>query len=260
MADISKIVLDGVTYNIKDETARAKLFPVTWYLPSGIASSNVVAAYKFVGASSEDAALTNVVNSSNYKLTKINNGNEIVAFSNDFWNASTGVLLQCSQALTNSSLAALTTIKSAVFGYRYTEEINTSKSSVGTSMKKILYTNGWQGSSNYLKCAIGQNVTDTYLYKSAIEYDRGVIGGNFTSTSSYNVFLNGMNVPLTTYSVKINLSNQNTDIAIGQNGNRGSANVIPAYVTALVFYNVTLSASQHMELYNNIVALGGGLD
>ena len=38
------------------------------------------------------------------------------------------------------------------------------------------------------------------------------------------------------------------------------ATTIPAYVTALVFYNVELTASQHAELYENIKALGGGID
>ena len=42
----------------------------TWYLPNEITESNVVAAYKFVGAENENTALTNVNTNTSYLLAK----------------------------------------------------------------------------------------------------------------------------------------------------------------------------------------------
>ena len=295
MADISTISVNGTSYNIKDATARNRLVPTggtagqvlvknsatngdckwdtlnigpsdnqNWYLPTGLATSNVIAAYKFVGASSEDNALKNVVNASTCPLYN----------SGAIWNASTGfyfdnTLTKCEIRDWNQSSSECTingaslsaTIKSVVFGYRYATTPTNSQSSIGCCGKNLLYTRAWQGTTNYITYpAVGTYTEGTYLYKSAIEYKRGVLGGNFISSTSFNIYLNGMNIPLTAHSTKINLSNHDRYTVLGFQSARDSATKVPAYATAIVYYNVALTNAQHMELYHNIVALGGGLD
>ena len=294
MADISKIVLDGTTYNLKDTTARGKLglptggtagqvlvkesatdgdagwyapgsFPANpnWYRPNGITASNVIAAYKFVGASSKANALKNVVNSSTCQLYTttaewdVNTGfyfdKSLYAGIQD-WETNTS---ECT--INNSTVAP--TIKSVVFGYRYAIAPTSSQSSIGyIGYDKLFFTRVWQGTTNYINYpAIGYRDANTYLYKSAIEYDRGVLGCNYVSTTSYNVYLNGMAISLTAHSTKVNTGSYFGVNILGFQ-DRDAANKVSAYATAIAFYNVALTAEQHMELYHNIVALGGGLD
>ena len=313
MADLSKIALDGTTYNVKDTVARNKiwlptggtagqvlcktgsasgslswhnpddLFPNSyWYLPNGIYKSNVVAAYDFVGASSETDALKNVnddtFNGELYELTNTGatfvryNGfyfppasylaipdyNEFVGYDiieSTMWDGSVYTTF-------NYNGNRLTSLQSVVFGYRYATSPAASKCSVGSVVSDyMLYTRTWRGSSNYYtyptagKC----DSTSNKHYVSALEYDRGVLGCNFVSATSFDMFLNGMPLSLTQYA-GITPSNHKS-MVIGQNTQRTTENTtIPAYVTAIVFYNTVLTRAQHLELYNNIVALGGGID
>ena len=233
----------------------------TWYLPDGITESNVVAAYKFVGAENETQALTNVNTGTSYVLTK----NSVSSGYKPIWDASNGFLFKNGGWLSNANLEN-SNIQGVAFGYKYTEDINASKSSVGVSLSVILYTKAWQGSSTYIKCGAGVYSGEYSFRKAAIEYERGVLACNSKTAGSYynylisGVYLNGMPLSVTQHSAKINTNNQVSYVVIGQNPNRTEATTIPAYVTALVFYNVELTASQHAELYENIKALGGGID
>ena len=70
-----------------------------WFKPSGVVDSDVIAAYKFKGSSSEQSALQNMNNGDNYTLTK--------SSSTVTWDATNGIYIPGEGAgLDNSSLRA----------------------------------------------------------------------------------------------------------------------------------------------------------
>lgn len=318
MADISKIIVDGTEYDIKDTTARAKLsipsggktgqvlvkksdtdgdvdwysqdkFPAdpNWFIPTGMSSANVVAAYRFVGAANEATAMKDLNGNDYYSLQKVN------TFSgySVSWNQPRGMLFpagsylkigyegQTAGGFYNVEFAEASepswegnpewqynfnspvTVTSAVFGYRYAESPASLKASVGICLDEhLFYTRTWQGgSTTYVEYPAMAKADSTAFYKAALEYDRGVLSGSWKSSSSFTICLNGMILSLTTQPNPLDRSRHGYFV-IGQNPNVNPENAIPAYVTAVAFYNQQLTASQHMEMYNRIKALGGGID
>lgn len=256
-----------------------------WYLATGVNKANVVAAYKFVGADSETDAMTNLVNNySNwtaapYPLTKS------ASPDSPTWNTSTGFYFPSNTYLkTNCTHTSgtdddgggfntisgantygneLVVIQSVVFGYRLTKTL-TKMSSVGTTANNyMLYTMVGHGSqsTNWIpNPVIGKRIEDNQFMKAAINYERGVLGGTWGTTNK--IYLNGMNLSLTQHSGRISISNHITFV-VGQKPPRSEEDnnyIVPAYITAIAFYGTALSAAQHMQIYNNIKALGGGID
>ena len=234
-----------------------------WYLPTGVSESSVVAAYKFVGASSEAAALLPVSGNTRNVLSKVNDPT---------WAASTGFYFPPSAYLKTETSSFETEeiaeeggetwivpisvdFKSVVFGYRYAEVTSSQKGGIGIAHDdKIILSEHKE-----MQSCIILNHTNNYWYKSALKKEQGVLGGNWIADNNYKIFYNGMPLSLTKSTNKTVVSNHYTNMVIGFNSNLGN-NCIPAYVTAIVFYNIQLSAAQHMELYENIKALGGGID
>ena len=260
------------------------MFPVytKWYHPTGVAVGDIVAAYQFVGAETEALALSNV-NDTTYNTYALVKSATAPTWEKEFgfyFPAGTYLKTDCDNgefrtaafpyeegAMWSGGTDSMVysepniEIRSVVFGYRYDESPASSKCSVGSVVNNnMLYTRTWQGSTTYITYhTAGYLNSNYYFYKSATEYNRGVLGCNFNSGIDYSIYINGMNLSLTTHTAKITVGNHGI-MVIGQNPNRTAANTIPAYVTAIAFYRVALTKAQHMELYNNIVALGGGLD
>ncbi len=91
---------------------------------------------------------------------------------------------------------------------------------------------------------------------------RGVLGGVWSGTSS-KIFLNGVNKTVTSTEYNSGSSNasavpgQGMNGTIGHIGETSAENVIPFYMTAVVFYSKVLNAAQHVQLSQKITALGG---
>ena len=225
--------------------------PRAWWLPDGITEDQVIAAYQFVDRESEADALININEGTAYGLAKVNN--------TELWNRETGFYIpgEAGAGLDNSQLRQMyKDLSCAVFGY--SGAIVTGSHAIGGviwTYRRALELRGFGTGTVYQRSTINQNnggVVQTYV--SPTIQTSGILGGNWLSTSE--MYKDGEQVTLasgTSYN-----TNHNRTAVIGQVGTSGSSfDISPFYVTAVVFYNTALTASQHAELAENIRNLGG---
>ena len=314
MADVSKVNVNGESYDIKDVTARARNIPAggttgqilrkssgtdydaawseelgpasgiptggttgqilvkqsdddydagwytpghlptgTWYLPTGVSESNVIAAWQFVGRSSEAEALININEGTEYALVK--SGVDVV------WNSDSGFYIPAGKTvgLNNAVLAsAYANILSAAFGFSGLSIASGNKHAGGLTpaSSRALLLRGLQYDEGFVNQFMINNhaTSGSPIYKASTLYDNGVLAGNWFA-SDRALYYNGETQSLA--------SGQNagsaSGILLGQPTGTSASNSVPFYVTAFVLYNITLSATQHMDLANNIRGLGGNI-
>lgn len=305
MADISKLNFNGVTYNIKDSTARSRVpaggtlgqvlkknsntdydvvwdtvgggggtglpdggsigqvlvknsnangdaswytpghFPTDkWYLPTGVTESQVIAAWQFIGRNSEAEALLSINGNSEYSLLKNN--------TSILWNSDYGMYFPATHNLqmTSPDLAGnYNQIYSACFGYSgvSTTSGNYACGGIILDNKRILVLRGYQGGYINYPC-INSSSSSAVAMKSSSITPSGVIGANWSSNSQ--MFLNGQEISLASTGKTFS----HTTGYIGQFAS-SATNCVELYITAIAFYNTTLTSTQHLELNENIQSL-----
>lgn len=214
-----------------------------WYLPDGILESDVIAAYQFVNRLDEAEALLNVNDGTEYPLSKV--------LGTEAWYLDKGFYIPGTQnaGLGNSSLAGqYTNILSAAFGYSGANTPDSMGAGIMVHSSRVLEL------SAYTSIYTGKPGMSAYsgeaAYLAGSFNTNGVLAGNWENPPQ--MYRNGAAVSL---SQSGNIYPSGRGKIFGHMNSRGTFS--SCYITALVFYNVTLSASQHLQLSDNIHALGG---
>lgn len=209
-----------------------------WYLATGIVESQVIAAYQFIGAVSESVALININEGTQYPLSK--------SSTNIMWNTTYGIIFPAQTTyVDNATLrnTANTSAYSCVFGYK---KLDTTKYPGGVflSTKKGLFISA---PNQAIKMSITNS--SSVLTYAATSPESGVIGGVWDSTPK--LYFNGAVQSLTT-GAQCNFD-ASSYFVLGQAANNCSL----FYCTCMAIYSAKLTASQQLELSNNITSLGG---
>ena len=231
-----------------------------WWMASGLSSTNVIAAYKFIHADSENAALTNCANASTYKLVKQNSPT---------WTASNGFNMSGqSKYLSNTSLNALTNIKTIIIRFAGLPTTNNVlyraseiKGTTGTGTKNpLLYARFnmqciYNSKTTYLNSNYPVAITSwtnnvlTYYVGSTKLGTTGVLG-----YSTAQIYSNG--TKQTTQKKTANMDSCLTTETNLSNSYSYSINDFGGgYVYAAAFYNIDLSAAQHQTIADNMLTL-----
>lgn len=218
-----------------------------WYLPTGMQESNVICAFQFVGALSENDALMNINENGSYTLAKAG------AVT---WNPNKGFYIYNKDSgLVNGDISdQYASVASAALGYAFPSN-PTGNDSISLNMsqgKRILspftYTYYAQR-PKYLLIRNGASGIKYVNINSLSGHLSGVLSGDF---SSQKVYLDGLAQTMTASAD--DQRDYENDILLGS----GPGETMPtAYLTAAVLYSVQLDAGQHAELAENIRALGG---
>ena len=221
-----------------------------WYLPDGIVESDVIAAYQFVNRLDEAEALININDGVKYGLSKVGNPS---------WTSERGFYFNASTAgngLDNSTIRAMSpeNIVSAVFGFSGLQTTGSAGAGgFGISKNHCIQLRMYGANTGYInKIGINQNYNTEFAYINSQLHDWGVVGGNWYASTS-ELYYNGQLQSLTTPDRAFN--NVTYTSIIGQINT--TSNKAPFYITAVVLLRVTLNASQHLQLSDNIIALGG---
>ena len=235
-----------------------------WYLADGILESDVIAAYEFVNRLDEAEALVNINDGIKYPLTK--SSNSIT------WSSNAGVYISNTQNIrlyNDSLLSAYSTVYSAIFGFH---GVNNTDNGSGKIIGGILLnkarrlTIGAFGSTidsspdSYAipSINIGDGTSNGQNYSHETFYNKGVIGGNWNTNES-ELFIEGYQRNITAspgyanYTISNPLYGLLTQPILTTASNH---TVYSYYVTSLVLYKVTLTKAQHLQLSDNIHALG----
>ena len=214
-----------------------------WYLPDGIVESDVIAAYQFVNRLNEAEALLNINDGTEYPLSKV--------LGTETWYLDKGFYIPATSnaGLNNASLAGqYENMMSAAFGYSGARTDGESAPGIMPSNTRVLelamYTNtdtGKPGMSAY---------SGTAAYLTVSFSTNGVLAGNWKNPPQ--MYRDGAALSL---SQSGNMFTNGRGKIIGHFKAGGTYS--SCYITAMVIYNVTLTASQHLELSDNIRALGG---
>jgi len=218
-----------------------------WYLLDGITESNVIAAYQFVDRLDEAEALLNVNDGAEYPLSKV--------LGTETWSADKGFYIPGTQnaGLTNSALVNMyDNMLSAAFGYTEANAVPTTHAycaGIIPNRNRQLNIKSWV--SNTTKRPTMSAFSGTSYYVAGSLAENGVLAGNWETTPS--MYRNGESLSLA-----------NSEVATPSSGYGKvfgqldySSVYHSCYITALVIYKVVLNASQHLELSDNIRALGG---
>lgn len=247
----------GIGVALEDNNSTAKLIrikmyplqygfsPRAWWLPSGITEDQVLAAYQFVGRASEAEALINVNNGTEYALTK--SGATVV------WNQSTGLYFTgTGDVLTNSALTdQWQDLLSAAFGYSGATDAGISGGIGWRNYRQLQIRALGYNSTNINAHTISRPSTISSPQKAGTFYTEGILGGNWDSTPI--LYHNGEVIATTASSTNIGDMNVSNARVLGQYASTSKA----FYCTAIAFYKTLLTSEQHLELANNIKALGG---
>lgn len=223
-----------------------------WYLVPGILEENVIAAYRFKGAESEAKALININrNGKTYALTSVD----------VTWTIDKGLYFKpaANCYVNNTDLVnSYTSMVACAIGY--SGLLNAAKCyAVGTipympynSTGKYLVLKANTYGQPYRYHIISTTGSGSQDGSSAVYYTDGCLSCDWATGNMYH---NGIAL-----SVSANLSiNYNTTYWVANRILTSAQNVTtaysPAYISALVFYNTSLTVEQHLALSNRINAL-----
>lgn len=212
-----------------------------WWLPTGIVSSNVIAAYQFKGAVDEANALLNVNNANVYPLSKVGTST---------WNKNNGFTFAGGiNGLTNSSL---TTFNTVIVSY---SNVETSESNAVTLISpKKLYTlyakAGYDTGTKYYPKTIGASYGSNELKYSNITASNGIIAWTKSSDSDVGtLYYNGATIgSLTGPPAPGGAYNNSSYATIGSSITNSSLAYSGSTIQAVAFYNTLLTAAQIVEL------------
>lgn len=231
-----------------------------FWIPSGISSSSVIAAYQFKGATSESMALTNLAKPSVYKLTKQNSPT---------WTSANGFSMATANSyLSNTNLNALKTIKTIIVRFAGLPTTSTTLYAVsqikgrttGGTDNPLLYARfnmrvDYNGSTSWINSNYPVAITNwsnevlTYYVGSAKLGTTGVLG-----YSTAKIYANGTAQTTTKKTAKVDAvltteTNLSTSYSYSLNRVGGG------YLYAAAFYSVDLTAAQHKEVATAMLAI-----
>jgi hypothetical protein len=221
-----------------------------WYLCDGVLEDNVVAAYRFTGVASLEAAIQNINMNSDYPLAAVN-----VTWDTDkgfYFPNKTGCYITNTDLTSKASL-----INACIFKYSGIPNGNVVTAGVALSNAtpaKLLSTKTGTYYNNT------NNNTQKYWYFAwvsisskhmATSYNEGVLGCNWDKGSVWYNGLsqsmgggyNGMYNARWTYS-RVFTTTSSTEFTLGS-----------MYLSAIAFYNINLTDAQHLTLANQISLL-----
>ena len=222
-----------------------------WWLPTGIDISQVIAAWQFVGRDTEADALLNINGGTEYALSKV--------LGTEVWNAETGFTIPGTQnaGLNNDALvSAYSGVLSAAFGYNGattpTSGAHLSGGLIMHQYKNLELHTLANGARRYPTITRAPNTNRVNIAPSAAV--EGVLAGNFTDNSE--IFRDGSALAMSQGDIYVSTNANVRNKIFGQINETGES-WDGFNVTALVLYNTNLTASQMMELSQNIKSLGG---
>ena len=218
-----------------------------WYLCDGVLEDNVVAAYRFTGVASLEAAIQNINSNGDYPLKAVG----------VTWDTDKGFYFpaKINCYITNSDLTSKAPlINACIFKYSGIPNGDVVTAAVGltnTTPAKLLTTKTGTYYNNT------NNNTQRYYYFAwvsisskhmAVSYNDGVLGCNWTDGS---VWYNGLSQSMSGgYNGMFNArwqynrvftTSSSTEFTLGN-----------MYLSAIVFYNIKLTDAQHLTLANQI--------
>jgi hypothetical protein len=252
---------EGIIGNVKSLLHFGSWLPTqnNWYLLSGMSEDEVVAAYSFVGRSSEEEALLNINRGTEYALTKT--GDTVT------WNTKTGFFIpaEAGAGLLNSQLQGLySSVLTAAFGYNgldYSSAEDGVAGGVQLNYMRVMCLRaliGNIGGGPYYSHNIINGSVDSYTSKVSLSnVSSAVLSGSWDNPSK--MYRNGVSLALSGDYSPIQLFGSEDCGVIRQSvySQGGVFTTIGFYVTGLVLYNVVLTAEKHIELARKIRGLGG---
>lgn len=241
----------------------ARLFYTSdFWLPGGLAASACLAAYQFKGAASEAAALTDL-SGHGYTLTKSNSPT---------WTSANGFYFGSGAYLGNATLNALKTVKTIVIRYsglstataaRLPLSLIKGQTTAGTSNPlfwarpnfRITYNGTNTTISSDKPCIVTALNTSTNKLTYKLGSAKAAAAGVLACDAS-NIYANGTAQTVTSHTVNCDSSiTTESNIHTQYSYTLASNSSYPYYVIAAAFYNVTLSATQHKEVADAMLAL-----
>ena len=228
--------------------------PNRWYLVDGIDESNVVAAYKFKGAATVQEALTNVNEGTAYALTRT--GSVVLATGK-------GLLFPASTDcyINNEGLIAqASNITTCVFQYSDLSVAGvavTAGACIFSNCKALFarYCTNRRASESIYEWSyhtLLRNASSYPALRTAKAYESGCLAADWNYNKMWH---DGIQQSLTTGDYT-NVSGWGLGrVFTTCSFTHKSVTASPMYVTALVFYNCSLTDAQHVQLANQINAL-----
>ena len=224
--------------------------PNRWYLVDGITEENVVAAYKFKGVATEQEALTNVNEGTEYALTVTGAGT---------WTTGKGLFFPATVNcyINNTELVNQAgSIVSCAFGYSdmSTGSVVTAGTVINQYGRFLIAKGGLYASSSakyYKTLAPNAYGSGASSRQTASVHAEGVLASDWTNLK---VWYNGLEQSQTTTGVAFT-GNGWTSGRVFTTCTSTSLARGTMYLSALVFYNTVLTDTQHVQLANQINAL-----
>ena len=217
----------------KTENVLAGIYQVRqapWWLPTGIVSSNVIAAYQFKGAVDEATALLNVNDMSTYPLTKD---------SGITWNKNNGFYFPSGNyALNNTNL---NTLVPNFIAFRFSDKASGGRRFLTDMNNNCAFSFGIPASYVSNNQELSLLTSDVRRFGNQT-MTNGVV---MADINNKQVYVNGSNVSMTSSVVK-DSDNYLPRTIGGTNYTENSST--SANFQAAVFYSTVLTAAQVVEL------------
>ena len=225
-----------------------------WYLVDEIDESNVVAAYKFKGAATVQEALTNVNEGTAYALTKTD-GVTLATGKGLLFPASTDCYIN-----NEGLIAQASNITTCVFQYSDLSVAGvavTAGACIFSNCKALFarYCTNRRASESIYEWSyhtLLRNASSYPALRTAKAYESGCLAADWNYNKMWH---DGIQQSLTTGDYT-NVSGWGLGrVFTTCSFTHKSVTASPMYVTALVFYNCSLTDAQHVQLANQINAL-----
>ena len=243
----------------------ARLFYTSdFWLPGGLAASACLAAYQFKGAASEAAARKN--------LAETGPTYDLVKSGSPTWESASGYYLGSLDYLGNSALNALKTVKTIVIRYsglstataaRLPLSLIKGQTTAGTRNPllwarpnfRIIYNTAETMISSSYPCIVTALNTSTKKLTYKLGNAKAPATGVLACDASH-IYLNGTAQTLTSKTVSCDSAiTTESNLYTGYSYTLAGNTSYKHYVIAAAFYNVTLSATQHKEVADAMLAL-----
>ena len=254
----------GIIGNVKSLLTIFSRIPIqnAWYIVDGIVEDQVLAAYQFVNRKSATEALLNVNQGEELPLVLQSTAvtwSETTGYTFLGRTSSTDPRLDNEILSSDLSTGLASRIMAAAFGYKLEDNSSSTNQvycgGICISWQRSLLLRGFYWSSGSRQAlnapAISKGVQ--HIHKTNTSTNRaGVIGGNWKNTTP-SIFVDGADLTDSTAYLYNNADGYNFPGGIGN----PVLNTLPFSMNAVVFYSTDLTADQHLQLSNNIAALGG---
>lgn len=216
-----------------------------WWLPSGISESSVIAAYQFKNAQSENHSLMNLANNSTYALTKT--GSDVV------WSAN-GMFIAGGTHLIGMNAQNFPVFTSCAVRYSGVDIQNPNTVGLASAYEgyKIFARASHYNGKNLAKIGVKKGGKQTPLYLYDIVRSNAVL---IVDMASDQINVDGVEIGLESSPTFVNAT-YDTQNTIGQTyqsvQQSDRSGIVWGSVTiqAVVFYNISLTMGNKIELYN----------